>query len=148
MNTSASRRSPWLWEELEPGLSFEPQNVTVAQEDLARWNGMHGAAGTGGQTGLALFVPLMMRAFIAASAPRVPGNIHVSQDMRFCGRPPRLGEELRFLFTVGDRIEKKGRGWVDILVTCRSAANDEMLMDGKLVLIWAGRMAGGAVSHG
>lgn len=148
MNDRTPRSSPWLWEELEPGMSFAPREVAITAQDIALWREV--SAGEGGDAtvpGRALLVPLMMRCFIEASEPRLPGNIHVSQELCFTSRGPRAGERLVFTFTIGRRTERKGRGWVDILVDCRDAERGEKLMTGRMVLIWAGRRVGEAVTH-
>lgn len=138
MNVSAVRSSPWLWEELAPSMSFAEQRAEITRRDLDLWRLVSTRESA---VSRALLVPLMMRAFIAASAPRLPGNIHVSQELVFPGRVPVEGEQLAFTFTVGGRSERKGRGWVDILVECRAVPRAEILMTGKMVLIWAGRQA-------
>lgn len=148
MNSATGRSSPWLWEELDPGLSFEPQTTAITGRDADLWRGVSSGDDRGAGGSLrALLVPAMMRAFIAASDPRVPGNIHVSQDLSFPGRSPRTDEALIFTFTVASRAERKGRGWVDILVDCRAAQDGEALMRGRMVLIWAGRRASVDAQH-
>lgn len=139
MTSTTRRLSPWVWEELDIGLRFEPQKFAITQGDVAQWQEHFGVENTGTPSVRALLVPLMMRAFITASAPRPAGNIHVSQELKFFPHKPRPDENLVFNYKVADRVERKGRGWVDIDVSCRTEEGDEPVMDGKMVLIWAGR---------
>jgi hypothetical protein len=135
MTDAPTRSSPWLWEELDPGLTFVPQIVSISAAQAKLWAEQQG--GTGPLT--PLLVPLMMGAFIRASGPRVPGNIHVSQTLDFTGAVPGLEEALQFDFSVTDRSEKRGRGWVTIAITAQSLASKTLLMTGSMVQIWAGR---------
>lgn len=143
----AGRSSPWTWEELYPGLSFGPHVTTLTEEMGGLWRDVLAAGGARNatppakQAGKAILVPLMMRSFIETSKPRAPGNIHVSQSLAFSDRPVRFGERLSFSFTVAERAERKGRGWVDIDVECKpaAAADAQPYMTGRMVLIWATR---------
>lgn len=137
MTEAPTRSSPWLWEELDPGLTFAPQIASISAAQAKLWAEQQG--GTGPLT--PLLVPLMMGAFIRASGPRVPGNIHVSQSLEFTGAVPALEEALQFDFSVTERSEKRGRGWVTIAISVRSLASKTLLMTGTMVQIWAGRQS-------
>ncbi|CAN5626251.1 hypothetical protein BH23PSE1_BH23PSE1_02080 [soil metagenome] len=126
----------WTFDDFEPGRAIGSAALSLDRERLARWQRLFAAAGAGADAPPGLLVALLMEGYMAALAPRPPGNIHAGQTLRFSGHPLCEGEAFEVAIGCNAKQIKRERRWVHFGATMCNEAGTEILA-GEMRVIWA-----------
>jgi len=127
---------PWLFEDFAPGAVLGTATFTVDDAFVASWLTLYaGEADTRPVLPAGMAMPIIMRGYAEAVAPRPPGNVHAGQRLTI-RRAPRVGERLTTTVRCEDKALKNGRRWTYLGV--RTAGDgDDTCYEGVITTLWA-----------
>jgi hypothetical protein len=128
--------APILWDDFRAGEPLGDSTQVFEPALAAAWQRIFGkeAAGTPAEAA-GVAVALMMRGYLAAVAPRPPGNVHARQRFTLEALPV-AGEAIRTVVSCAGKEIRRERRYVDLDVRGTSL-DGRAIYAGVLTIIWA-----------
>lgn len=125
----------WTFERFTPGAPVGEARLALDETLLAQWRAVYPElAHDGPAVPPSLLMPVFMRLYANAVAPRPPGNIHAGQVLTLA-RLPLAGATVESVFRCADKALRKGRRFVASEGVVSDGAGE--CFRGRITTIWA-----------